>query len=319
VGFKTIEMGLKNGLLTTLAANSGGLTAAELAAKAGADAFYTGVWARAAYGAELIEVDRAGRYTLAPHMDKLILNEDFPGYVGGIPAVFSCPEVFDSFSANLKSGKRTWWNDMSPAFIEAVSGTGRPFYNRLIPAGLEKVPGLAEKLISGAKVLELGCGVGLGLVKLAGQYPNTEIVGVDGDPHSLEVSRRRVSDAGLSDRVRFVESALEDFAADGEYDLSLINISMHECRDINLVTENVRRALKPGGQFVISDFPFPSDHDGLRAAPARVMTGIQYFEATIDDQLMPTEAFVELLERHNFREVTGFDITPVHNLIHGTK
>ena len=58
-----------------------------------------------------------------------------------------------------------------------------------------------------------------------------------------------------------------------------INISMHEARDIVLATKNVRNALKPDRYFVISNFPYPDGHDGLRTVPAQVMNGIQYFEA----------------------------------------
>jgi ubiquinone/menaquinone biosynthesis C-methylase UbiE len=319
VGFETINIGLRNGLLSALAENIDGLTTAELASAAGTDEFYTGVWARAAYGAELIEIDSEDRYTLAPHMDNLLLNQDFPGYVGGITGVFSQPEIFDNFSHNLKSGKRVWWNDASPTFIEAVMGTGRPFYNRLIPTGLEKVPGLTEKLASGAKVLELASGAGRGLVKIVETYPNSEIVGVDGDEYSVGLATDRVQAEGVADRVIVVHSTLEDFVEADTYDLVFINISMHECRDIDRVTDNVRRSLKPGGHFVISDFPFPSTHEGLRTPAARVLTGIQYFEAQIDDQLVPTAVFVDLLDRHGFNNVTAFDITPVHNLIFGQK
>ena len=48
VGFETINMGLKNGLLAALAESEAGLTSAELAAAAGTDRFYTEVWTRAA-------------------------------------------------------------------------------------------------------------------------------------------------------------------------------------------------------------------------------------------------------------------------------
>ena len=49
------------------------------------------------------------------------------------------------------------------------------------------------------------------------------------------------------------------------------------------------------------------------------MSGIQYFEALIGDQLLPTAAFVDLLNRHGFRDVEGLEIAPVHNIVHGTK
>jgi ubiquinone/menaquinone biosynthesis C-methylase UbiE len=319
VGFKTIEMGLSNGLLAALNSHRDGLSVDDLAAAAGTEAFYTGVWAKAAYAAELVDLNDDGKYVLAAHMGKLLLDTEFPGYVGGIIDVFAQPDMFDKFSENLPTGERTWWDKVSPEFIQGVSGTGGPFYNRLIPGGFTNVPGLVEKLESGASVLELASGAGRGLVKLATQYPKVQIVGLDGDAHSISLAKERVEEAGLSDRVDFLESTLEDLDEYDKYDLVYINISMHEARDTDLATKNIRNSLKAGGIFVISDFPFPEGHEGLRTVPARVMTGIQYFEAQIDDQLVSTETFVKLLKDHEFSDVDSFIVTPVHNVIYGTK
>jgi hypothetical protein len=94
---------------------------------------------------------------------------------------------------------------------------------------------------------------------------------------------------------------------------------MHECRDIEKSTANIHHALKPGGFFVISDFPFPETTEELRTVPARIMAGIQHFEATIDDQMLPIKAYVELLNRHGFRNVGTVELTPVHALTYGQK
>ena len=319
VGYKTIEIGQKSGLLKTLAQSANGLSVKDLAAQAGTDEFYTGVWARAAYAAELVEVDDHGRYALAPHIADLLVNEDFPGYVGGIPGLFSQPEFIDNFAGALNTGEHIWWEDTSPEFITAVSKTGWPFYNRLIPKGLDNVPGLPETLSGEARVLELGSGVGRGLVKFASTFPGSAITGVDGDRHSVDRAAELVEHEGMSDRIALVQSTLEDFVEDDAFDLAFINISMHECRDMDRVTDNVKRSLKPGGWFVISDLPFPDSKEGLRTPAARVLTGIQYYEAQIEDQLLPTAAFVKLLEQHGFRDVGSVDISPLHNLIFGRK
>ena len=319
VGFKTIEMGLDNGLFEALNQHPEGLTVDGLASAAGTDAFYTGVWGKAAYGAGFVELVDEDKYVLAPHMDKLLLDVEFPGYVGGIVGVFRRSELFDSFNQNLVSGKRVWWDEVSPEFIDGVSGTGAPFYNRLIPGGLTKIPQLVEMLESGAAVLELASGAGRGLVKLAKQYPDVKITGLDGDAHSISLAKTRVAEAGFSDRVGFIHTTLEDLDEQNSYDVVYINISMHEARDVDVATDNVRNALKPGGIFVISDFPYPDDHSGLRTVPAQIMSGIQYFEAQIDDQLVSTETFVKLLNDHNFTAVDSFIISPVHNVIYGTK
>ena len=108
VGFKTIEIGLANGLLAALNDNPNCLSAEELANAAGTESFYTGVWAKAAYGASLIDLNNDQKYVLAAHMDKLLLNPEFPGYVGGIIDVFIKPEIFVNFNENLPTGERTW-------------------------------------------------------------------------------------------------------------------------------------------------------------------------------------------------------------------
>ena len=124
---------------------------------------------------------------------------------------------------------------------------------------------------------------------------------------------------GIEDRVALVQSTLEDLSLSDEYDLAVNNISMHECPDIEKATANIYRALKTGGYFVISDFPFPESDQDCRTVPARIMSGIQFFEATIDDQLLPVKAYVELLNRHGFRNVDSVELTPVHALTYGQK
>ena len=319
VGLRTIDIGLQHGLLETLAMTPLGMTAEGLAEETGLDPLYTEVWCHAAYAAEVLEVGEYEAYRLAPHMDKLLLDKDFPGYVGGLPGVMVQPEIFDRFAENLPSGKRIWWNECSPAFIDKVSTTGRPFYTRLIPTGLARVPGLDESLTNGAKVLELACGTGTGLVRLAERYPKATLVGVDGDAHSVNLVIDRVNQAGLQERISLLQSSLEDLDEQDQYEMVLINISMHECRDIKKVTRNVHRALRPGGYFVISDFPFQASVQESRTLPARVMSGIQFFEALIGDQLLPTQAYVDLLNEQGFTGVDAFDLTPVHAVTYGQK
>ena len=314
---RTIEIGLRFGLFEAFA--DGPLTSGQLAEAKGIDEMYSMVWCRSAFAAEVLEKDADGRYKLAAHMDKVLLSPDFPGYVAGVPLTLSQPEMFDSFAAKLQSGERLWWNDCSEAFIKSVSGTGQPFYTRMIPGGFSKIAGLNEKLDAGARVLELACGAGVGLVKLAAAYPKSALVGLDGDAYSLGLVKELLAAAGLQDRVSLIESTLEDFDIDGEHDVAFINISMHECRDLDKVTQNVHKALKPEGVFVISDMPFPESDEECRTVPARIMSGIQFFEAQIDDQLLPTQAYVDLLTKHGYRNVASFDMTPVHVVIHGQK
>jgi len=181
------------------------------------------------------------------------------------------------------------------------------------------VPGLSDRLSGPARILELACGSGKGLLRLAEHYPDAEIVGLDGDAHSLEAAGRLLAAAGVADRVTLIESTMEDYDVVSEFDLIQINISMHECRDIDEVAKRIHKALLPGGYFVNSDFPFPDTEEGLRSVPGRVMSGIQFFEAQIGDQLLPVSEALDLLNRHGFSDVDHFEITPIHAVVHGRR
>jgi SAM-dependent methyltransferase len=314
---RTIAMGLRHGLVSAVAdAGDSGVSADDLAERLDLDPFYVRVWCQGAVAAGVLDrVD--GRFRAAPHMATLLLDASSPAYAGGLFRVFEQPEMFQRFDDELSTGERLWWDRCSPEWIAGVSGTGTPFYVRLVPGGLSVVPGVDERLRAGGRVLDMACGTGTGLQRLAQTYPAATVIGVDGDEHSLDLAAQRLQDAGLSGRVTLVHSAVEDMRVDDAVDVVINNISMHECRDIDQATERVREALVPGGTFVISDFPFPETDDGLRTVPGRVMAGIQFFEAQIDDQLVPRSRYDDVLGRHGFVDIGNHTVSPVHALTWG--
>lgn len=326
VGHRVVSLGLRQGLIHALAeADGGSLTADDLAERLGLDPFYTAVWCRGAVASGICDVDSDGshgasldaQYRLARHVDTLLLDTDHPAYAGGVFTVLEQHEVFNRFEAVLASGDRLWWDQCSTDWIAGVAGTGTPFYTRLVPGGLDQVPGLSERLTAGARIVDTACGAGSGMLKLARAYPNCEIIGVDGDRHSIGMAEQRLREARVHDRCQLICSPLEDMSFGDQVTCIINNISMHECRDIDRVTGRVREALEPGGWFVISDFPYPDSVEGLRSVPGRIMSGIQFFEAQIDDQLLPRQAYDDLLTRHGFAEIGHANLAPVHAMTYG--
>lgn len=319
VGVKTMDIGLRFGLFEEIAKHPQGISAETLANQKGLDTLYTNVWCRSAYASEILDMKEDQVYLLAPHMDKLFLDQNFPGYIGGLPGVIAHPEMFDQFSENISSGDRIWWDRCSPSFIQGVSQTGRPFYTRLIPGGLSQISSLSELLEKGCHILELACGTGTGLMRMAQTYPKCSFAGLDGDAYSLEVAANNLQQKGFKNKISLMHSMMEEMNDNDRYDMVFINVSMHECRDIKKVITNVYNSLKKDGYFVVSDFPFPESTEGCRTVPSRIMCGIQFFEALIGDQLLPTRTYVELLNKHDFRNVGTFDIAPVHAVTFGQK
>lgn len=316
VGHRTITMGQRTGLLQALADTDAPLSPQALAQQLEFDPFYTAVWCQAALAAGVLEADD-GRYRLAPHMDTLLLDTESPAYAGAQFTLLEQPEVFDWFEEHLDDGRRAWWDDAGAQFIAEVAASGKPFYHRLVPSGLAQIDGLADRLSHECRILDTACGAGNGLIRIARTYPDATVVGADGDAHSLRVARERVDEAGVGDRVTLMHTPLEELDTDEEFALVTNNISMHECRDADAVTANIREALEDGGWFVISDVPFPDSMEGLRSPAGRMMSGVQFWEAQIDDQLQPREVYDDLLADHGFSDIGSFELAPVHAVTHG--
>ena len=49
------------------------------------------------------------------------------------------------------------------------------------------------------------------------------------------------------------------------------------------------------------------------------MSGIQFFEALIDDQLLSVDHYLNLFDRHGFDETGVGEMTPVHAITWGKK
>jgi S-adenosylmethionine-diacylgycerolhomoserine-N-methlytransferase len=59
---------------------------------------------------------------------------------------------------------------------------------------------------SGAHVLEIGCGTGRNLIRIARTYPGVECFGIDVSTVMLDTARRSIKSAGLEGRIRLAQA-----------------------------------------------------------------------------------------------------------------
>lgn len=313
------ELGLRLGVFEHLADRPNGATVEEVANALALDPTYLHQILRSAFAGELLECDGA-RYRLADHMRTLLLDADAPAYLGGAIRTFvALRETFLDLREFARSGNTEWWADFDPEWIDAVGENGQTYYRRMLNVVVAQLPAVAEILERGAHYLDLACGTCRGPAKFIDAFPQTRVTAVDCDGYTLEVAEREMKERGIADRFTFVQSYIEDLHLDGGHDLAVINISLHEARDIEKAVERVHAALDPGGVFLVSEFPFPEREDDCRTVPGRMMCGVQFFEAHIGCQLLPTSRFVALLKTAGFRDVGAVDVTPTHVVVHGTK
>jgi ubiquinone/menaquinone biosynthesis C-methylase UbiE len=138
-----------------------------------------------------------------------------------------------------------------------------PLYDHILPILLPE-DALKQQLIEqahighGARVLDLGAGTATLTLIIKQAYPDAEVVGLDGDPHILEIARAKALADGVAlqlDQGLATQLPYDDATFDRVFSsLMLHHLTSDQKR--GALTE-VRRVLCPGGELHILDFGKP--------------------------------------------------------------
>jgi cyclopropane fatty-acyl-phospholipid synthase-like methyltransferase len=175
---------------------------------------------------------------------------------------------------------------------------------------LPQLPELQARFAAGARILDVGCGAGWALVQFAERFPNATCVGVDIEPHSVELARGLIAEHGLTGRCDARLASAEQIAEPGAYDIATSFLVIHEIEPSlkARVFANVADALKPGGSFLIFDEAYPENDDDLRSMPKRFAALAQWFELIWGNRVNTRGELHTLCEGAGLevREETGF-------------
>lgn len=85
------------------------------------------------------------------------------------------------------------------------------------------------------------------------------IVGVDLSEEMLEVGRRKIAEADLSDRIALQKGDAEDLGfADKTFDAALVAFGVRNFGDLRAGLKEIRRVLQPGTPLVVLEFSHPT-------------------------------------------------------------
>jgi SAM-dependent methyltransferase len=120
----------------------------------------------------------------------------------------------------------------------------------LVKRWLPAVPGLIERLETGARVADVGCGTGTAAILMAESFPNSEVNGFDVSAESLDVARSRAN--GLPN-VGFQRHGAGDFPTDPPFDLITTFDVIHDLADPLGGLTRIRQALTPDGLYLMME------------------------------------------------------------------
>ena len=112
-------------------------------------------------------------------------------------------------------------------------------------------------------LLDVAGGSGAFSITLCNRYPELSATIID-FPHVIEVARRYISEAGLSDRIALIGGDALDSEWPGSQDVVLLSyvLSAVTERDIPTLIAHAFDALRPGGRLIIHDFMLDDDEQG---------------------------------------------------------
>jgi 2-polyprenyl-3-methyl-5-hydroxy-6-metoxy-1,4-benzoquinol methylase len=255
-----ILVGDRLGLYRELA--KGAMSAAELARRTDTNERYVREWLGNQGAGGYVQFDPASdEWSLSPEQALCLTDPngpvDMPGAYNIVEATF---HALGRTLENFKSGQGMEWGEHHPCLFEGTERFFRAGYNTsLIDSWLPALDGVVDKLKTGGKVADVGCGHGASTLLMAKTFPESEFVGYDYHDESIKVATEKAAAAGLSNARFEVADAVGYQGKD--FDLIAFFDCLHDMADPISASRHAREAVSADGTAMIVE---PFAHDTVR-------------------------------------------------------
>jgi len=253
-----VVLGHELGLYRALA--EGPATPDELARRTGTSERYVTEWLRGQAAGGYVSCDPAtDSYSLSDVQEFVLAHPDGPIYLpGAFVLALGSLQSTDKITERFRTGAGFGWHEQDEHVFTGCELFFRPGYvANLVPSWIPALDGVEQKLRAGARVADIGCGLGASTVLLAEQYPNSHITGSDYHAGSIELAKTRAADAGVADRTQFEVASAQAFSG-ADYDLVATFDCLHDMGDPLAAATHIRQAIAADGTWLIVE-PFADD------------------------------------------------------------
>lgn len=254
-----VLIGDKLGLYKKLA-ELGPMNSNDLAKATGTAERYVREWLGSQSAGGYVSYDSAtDRYYLTEEQAFGLADENSPAFLPGafqvaLSAVKAEPKIAEAF----RTGAGLGWHEHDAQLFHGTERFFRPSYAaNLVSSWIPALDGVEPLLKQGAKIADVGCGLGASTILMAQAYPNSTVIGFDFHPKSIELARRRATEASVGDRVRFEVAKAKEYPGK-DYDFVTFFDCLHDMGDPKGAAVHVRETLKANGTWMIVE-PFAGD------------------------------------------------------------
>lgn len=252
-------IGHRTGLFDTMATLPRS-TSAEIAEAAGLQERYVREWLGAmTTGGVVVHDPDSGTYHL-PVDHHLAVTRS--GGAANVAKTMQILPLLGSVSAEIAERFETGGGVHYTAFTDfhrfMAEESAAVFDHALVDVVLPLVSGLPDRLSEGIAVADIGCGSGHAVNLMARAFPNSRFVGYDFSEEGVAAGRSEAERLGLTNASFELVDVAELDVVDG-FDAITAFDAIHDQAHPARVLENIHRALRPGGRFLMVDINANSD------------------------------------------------------------
>jgi len=257
-----ISIGHRTGLLDAMR-DAAPSSSAEIAARAGLSERYVREWLGAMVTGRIVNIDPArNRFSLPPEHAAFLTRASGADNIGVFAQYIALlGSVEDEIVECFKKGGGVPYARF-PRFHEVMAeDSGQSVLSSLESHILPLVPGLREKLTSGIHVLDLGCGRGRIINRLAELYPKSRFTGMDLSSEAVLSAWAEAAQKKLRN-IEFIVTDLSHFDESAEvesFDLIATFDAIHDQAKPLNVLRGIHRALRSDGVYLMQDIKGSSD------------------------------------------------------------
>ena len=251
-----VSIGHRTGLFDALR-NLPPSTSEEIASKAGLNERYVREWLGAMVTSKVIEIDPESQRYVLPAEHAACLTR---AAAAGNMAVFAqyvslLGNVEGDIIECFKKGGGVPYEKFPRFHAVMAEDSGQSVLSSLEAHVLPLIPELSERLTKGIRMLDVGCGRGRIITRLAELFPKSTFLGMDLSKEAIESARREAGEKGLKN-IELVAADLSQFhetAQPETYDFVTTFDAVHDqARPLN-VLRGIHRTLKQDGVYLMQD------------------------------------------------------------------
>lgn len=267
-----IHLGDRLGLYRALA-EAGPVTAAGLAERTGMVERWLREWLRGQAAAGLVSSTDGETFALAPEAVPILADESGSVWfaAGAFQGGVATPEVVERLADAFRTGVGLSYDDLGPSAAHNVERMLGPWTRQaLVPVILADLPGVVDRLETGARVADVGCGSGVAVLAMAEAFPASTFDGYDLSEHAIQRARTKLADSGLNNASFHLREAAE-LPGTATYDLILTLDCLHDMPHPAEAMAAIRRAITPDGVWLIKEIRSAASWDDNLKNPMLAM------------------------------------------------